>query len=246
VLKEALREALDEIDLDLGNFIAPRVMERGGNIFELLIAIILSQNTNDRNAWRAYLNLVERLGSITPENLAGVDVGTLASLIRPAGMHLVRARRIAELSKRVKLEDLERLREMGVEEARRYLTSLPGVGKKTADVLLLYLGKPVFPVDTHISRIAMRLGLADRRDYDTISERLKAMFDPSQYLVAHLKLIELGRRICRSRNPRCNICRLRVACNYGGRLRVSEAEVKVRRQLFRGGRIRETTQRRRA
>lgn len=214
VLRGLLAEVLEELNISLENFIAPRIMARGDSIFALLIAVILSQNTNDRNAWRAYSNLVDRLGEPTPEKLANMEVNALAELIRPAGMHIVRANKIVELSRKISLASLGRIKDVDVKEAREYLTSLPGVGKKTADVVLLYLGRPVFPVDTHIMRIAMRLGLADKRDYDLVSRKLMDMFDPSQYLVVHLKLIEFGRRICRSRNPKCRECKLRAACRY--------------------------------
>ncbi len=143
----------------------------------------------------------------------------MANAIKPAGMHRVRARKIIELS-RVILEkyggDLTWIRDAPLEEARRALLELPGVGEKTADVILVNLGKPTFPVDTHITRISLRLGIARSRNYREIQRAWMNTLtpDPGRYLEVHLKLIQFGRDVCKARNPRCDVCGFKDVCNY--------------------------------
>jgi endonuclease-3 len=184
----------------------------GGSLFELLVAVVLSQNTSDKNARRAYERLREGLGPITPEAVLGLREGELAELIRPAGMHRKRARCLKALASEFLRAQLtpEKLAAMGAEGARRLLLGLPGVGRKTADVILACLGLPAFPVDTHIMRVARRLGVG--RVYDEVSRRLVESLPPGRYLELHLKLIKFGREICTARAPNCRSCPLSSLC----------------------------------
>jgi len=204
--------------VNLDDFVAPRL--RGVKLFEFIVAVVLSQNTSDKNAWRAYSNLKSKLGVIKPEKLASLVVGELAELIRPAGIHYNRSKRLIELAKAFIERDVERLveeaiRSSNMREARRILLELPGVGYKTADVvLLMYYNQPVFPVDTHITRITLRLGLAKRGDYEEISSFWARNTSPEKYLELHLLLIEHGRETCKARRPLCENCVLIDICKH--------------------------------
>lgn len=216
--RELVYRVLEDVKLDIGKFVAPQVFKMG-SVFKALVATILTQNTSDRNAMRAFNNLMKALGDVTPQAIVNAGVDKVAEAIRPAGMHRVRSRKIVDLAK-VVLEkyggSLEWIRDLPVDEAREVLLSLPGVGEKTADVILANLGKPAFPVDTHITRITLRLGLARSRSYRAIQEAWLRILgnDTGRYLEVHLKLIQFGRDICRARGPRCDMCGFREYCQY--------------------------------
>ena len=222
--EDLVLKVLAGIKIEPRNFAALYVFRSSNDIFKALVVTILTQNTNDKNALRAYENLVKAVGDITPERLLSIGEEALANAIKPAGMHRVRARKILELS-RVILEkyggDLTWIRDAPLEEARRALLELPGVGEKTADVILVNLGKPTFPVDTHITRISLRLGIARSRNYREIQRAWMSILtpDPGRYLEVHLKLIQFGRDVCRARNPRCDVCDLKDVCNYYNNIR---------------------------
>lgn len=185
---------------------------------DLLILTILSQNTSDRNRDRAYAELRNRFPRW--EDVLGAPVEEIASAIKGAGLHQQRARRIKIVLERIRAErgelSLEFLGHLPDQEAERWLLSLPGVGKKTAYVVLLFaFGRPFFPVDTHIARVTRRLGIWDGRGDP--HERLAALVPQGEELALHLHLIRLGREICRPRNPRCPGCPLLDLCPYGKR-----------------------------
>jgi endonuclease-3 len=112
--------------------------------------------------------------------------------------------------------DIEFLKELPREEARAWLMQFKGVGPKTAAIVLLFsLGKPAFPVDTHIFRVSGRLGL--RPQHMTVEQahpHLEALFPPENYIDVHLNLIRLGREVCQARRPNCPICPLQEVCDY--------------------------------
>jgi len=211
-----LREFIDAVDravvLRLDEFIAPVVWRRGGNLFEMAVAVVLSQNTSDRNAFKAYDQLKRRLGEITPEAVLQLSEDELAELIKPAGIYYIRAKNIRALAEAFIRHGVtpEKLREMGPAEARKFLLSLPGIGEKTADVILVNLGLPAFPVDTHIRRIAKRWNVGN--NYGEISRRFMEVVPPEKYLEMHLKLIQFGRDICTARAPKCHICPIGRKC----------------------------------
>lgn len=195
------------VELDLSQFVAPLAR---GDLFELTVAVVLSQNTSDKNAIVAFRRLKERLGRITPEAVLALSDRELAELIKPAGMYNIRARHIKAAARFFQESGLSHLVEMGVERARELLLSIPGVGKKTADVILANLGLPTFPVDRHIARIAKRWGVGGR--YEEVSRWFMERLPPERYLEFHLKLIQFGREICRAKTPRCGICPIGQRC----------------------------------
>ncbi len=197
--------------------------------FRVLVRAILSQNTSYKNELRAFRTLDERIG-VSPEALADADVEAIAEAIRAAGQHKQRSGRI----KAVAVLVLERfggdlrplISSRPVEEARRELMALPGVGRKTADIVLLFCARrPVFPVDRHIMRIFGRLGLlGPRPGYEAIRAAVEEAVgdDPEALLFAHLALIRLGREICRARKPLCGSCPLSDFCELAKRVALVE------------------------
>ena len=197
-----------------------------------LISTILSQNTNDVNRDRAFERLRARFP--TWEAVRDAPLLELIEAIRPAGLAPTKGPRIQEALRRITEErgriSLDFLAEMPVEEARRWLLSIPGVGPKTAAIVLCFaLGKPAFPVDTHVHRVARRLGLIpERTSREKAHELLEAIVPPEIYYSFHLNLIAHGRAVCHARNPRCEACILRDECAYAN-LRSSSV---VRLQLI--------------
>ena len=204
----------------LEEFVAPRL--RGVSLYEFIVAVMLSQNTSDENAWRAYVNLKKELGSVTPESVLKLSEGELAELIKPAGMQNQRAARIRELARAFLSTDvdaaLKSLLSSGkLEEARSMLMEMPGVGPKTADVaLLMYYGAPTFPVDTHIARITRRLGYVEKGNYEAVRKFWMENTSPELYLPLHLLLIAHGRETCKAGKPLCGNCVIRSFCAHGG------------------------------
>lgn len=187
---------------------------RSGDPFRVLVATIISQNTNERNTFRALERLEAEVG-ISPARIAEAGVEAVERAIAPAGLQRQKAEAIVAAAK-LALEryggDLGKLLERGEEEVRRVLGSIKGVGEKTIDVLLAFSGFPVLPVDTHVKRVATRLGLAGGSSYRGIRESLHRVFREEARLEAHLLLIKLGREVCKPRNPKCRECPLLRLC----------------------------------
>jgi len=177
-----------------------------------------SASSSDKNEAMAYKQL-ERIIGVTPETLANASVERIAEAIRPAGMHIRRSRTLKQVSEEV-LEryggDITPILDMPYIEAREELMGLPGVGKKTADVLLMFdAGKAVIPVDRHISRIAKRLEIVQpKASYDEIRHALEAATDTDRYEDVHVLLIRFGREICRAQRPLCEDCFLNDLCPF--------------------------------
>lgn len=189
---------------------------RPSSAFETLIHTILSQNTNDRNSDAAMRTLKERY-MITPKALAKARVSEVMRCIRSAGLYRSKAPRITEVSKiitqryRGRLSQILRLPYV---QAKDELTTLPGVGPKTADILLAFVAKhPVIPIDTHIGRVSKRLGIVPANaDYERIRQGLESLIPPRNRLRSHLSLIAFGRAICKAPRPRCEICPVSDSC----------------------------------
>lgn len=184
--------------------------------FQVLVATILSQNTSDRLSRKAYERLEAEIG-VTPRRLALAPLEGIKRCIRTAGLHDQKARCIQEFS-RALMEGyggrMEPILTRPFHEARRTLTSFRGIGKKTADVVLLFCaGKPVIPLDTHVKLVSYRLGLAPRGGYDTVRLALESQLDPPYYWDFHLLLIQLGRDCCRARKPLCDRCPVLDLCD---------------------------------
>jgi endonuclease-3 len=183
-----------------------------------LVSTILSQNTNDTNRDTAFKRLRDLLP--TWEQVRDADTQAVIDAIRPAGLANQKGPRIQQalryITKQLGELSLEPLANWPVEEAREWLSAIKGVGPKTAAIVLLFsFDKPAFPVDTHVHRVAQRLGLIGPRVSREKAHRLlEELVDPEDYLAFHLNLIRHGRQICISRNPRCGVCFLGDICDY--------------------------------
>jgi endonuclease III len=192
----------------------PAVRTRRPPLDELVLTI-LSQNTSDVNCERAYARMRERFP--TWAEVRDAPEVELVDALRPGGLAVQKAPRIQAVLRGLDGLDLEWLRKLPPDEAMNWLVALPGVGPKTASCVLLFsLGVPVMPVDTHIHRIAGRLGLIPAgTGADAAHAILTAMTPPGQMLEAHLLLIQHGRTTCTARRPRCEECVLLDLCDYG-------------------------------
>jgi endonuclease-3 len=152
------------------------------------------------------------------------DPQEVIEAIRSAGLANQKGSRIQNVLRAITEErgalDLEFLLELPAEEARTWLLKFKGVGPKTAAIVIQFsLGKPAFPVDTHIYRVTGRLGLRPHKmDAVKAHEHLAALLPPEAYYPAHLNLIRLGREICQARQPKCQVCPLNDQCAYYGNL----------------------------
>lgn len=216
----SLAELLGRVDLGGERFVVSSIRRKRRDPFKVLVGIVLSQNTSDANAIRAFRRLEEMVG-VEPGKLAEAPLEVVEDAIRPAGLYRRRAWVVKNLAK-VVLEryggDLWPLLRKPWREAREELLGIPGIGVKTADVLLANFvpEAEVLAVDTHITRVSRRLGIAgSRAGYGEISSRLIEMLRGKiDLLEAHLKLIAVGRRYCKPRRPRCGECPLREVCSY--------------------------------
>lgn len=196
-----------------------RPVRRWGNGVEVLVETILSQNTSNRNSGAAYRQLRRRFG--TWGEVAEAPVEEVERWIRVAGLSRIKAPRIQAILRQVRAErgriTLEFLRRGTVEEAIAYLKRFKGIGPKTIDCLLLFaFGMPVFPVDTHIHRIARRLKwIGPKVSAEQAHEVLEPAVPPPHRYEMHVLLIEHGRRTCKALNPRCGRCVLLRWCAYG-------------------------------
>ena len=184
-----------------------------------LVLTILSQNTTDASRDRAFAALRKKYSTFP--KLAAADAGELAETIRPAGLSRAKSASILAALSRLKQErggyTLDFLKSMPLQEARDYITSFGGVGVKTANILLLFsFGFPAFPVDTHVFRVTKRLGLIPPSASPAKAAFLLEPHVPEgAHVRMHLNLIQLGRGICRSRNPLCSSCPLLKSCPTG-------------------------------
>jgi endonuclease-3 len=188
-----------------------------------LVSTILSQNTNDTNRDRAFRALTMRFP--TWEEVRDADPQDVIDAIRPAGLANQKGPRIQNILLEITRQrgglDLSFLSEMSTNDARQWLIHFKGVGPKTAAIVLQFsLGKPAFPVDTHIYRVTGRLGIRpEKMNADQAHNYLAGLFPENTYYSAHLNLIRLGREICHARKPNCSQCPLQDFCDYYAELK---------------------------
>jgi len=186
------------------------------NALEELIFTVLTQHTSDTNAEVAYNSL--RKSFPTWMDVIEAGPAEIADAIRHGGLADQKAPRIREML-RIILErtgrlELEFLATMPLEEARSWLISLPGVGKKTTGIVLNFaLGMPAMPVDTHIYRVARRLGLIGLKDnVDAAHDIMEVQIPPDEIFRYHILLITHGRQICKAQRPLCGECLMADLC----------------------------------
>lgn len=185
---------------------------------DLLVMTILSQNTSDTNSLKAFASLKSAFASY--EAVLAAPDEAVADSIRSGGLADIKARRIKEALDKIRQDSgaitLAFLADMKKEMAMQYLLDLPGVGPKTASVVLLFaFGMPFLPVDTHVHRLARRLGLVGEKvGPDKAQSILEKIVPAEKYLSLHLNLIKHGRLTCRARGPRHEECCLKSCCEY--------------------------------
>ncbi len=185
---------------------------------DLLVMTILSQNTSDINSSRAFEQLKGRFSSY--DDILDASGEEIADAIRPGGLADIKAARIRGALERLREDfgsvDLSALKKMSPEEARSYLTSIPGIGPKTASVIMLFgFGMPAMPVDTHVYRVSRRIGLVPENASIAETQRILEEITPREkYISLHINLIRHGRLVCRARNPLCGRCEVRGLCRY--------------------------------
>lgn len=183
-----------------------------------LVDCILSQSTTDANRDRGFAALKATFP--TWEAVRDAAPETVVNTIRPAGLANQKGPRIQNALRYITEQrgaiTLDFLADLPVSEAKAWLTNIDGIGPKTAAIVLCFaFAKPAFPVDTHIHRVAGRLGLIGPKvSAEQAHDRLEALIPPETYYPAHLNLIQLGRTICRANRPQCERCPLTAHCDY--------------------------------
>lgn len=183
-----------------------------------LVMTILSQHTNDVNMLRAYKSLEENYESW--EEVLETSEEELAEVIKSSGMFRTKAKRIQatlrEILHRVGELDLSVVETMDDKQAMKWLTSLYGVGPKTAAIVLLFsFGRPVLPVDTHVWRVSKRLGLIEGAVSRERAQVLLQKLIPKHCIPSlNHNMVRHGRELCKAQNPRCHSCFLRGHCDY--------------------------------
>ena len=179
--------------------------------FELLVAVVLSAQSTDAQVNKITERLFQKFR--TPADFAALTPEELAEHIKGCGLFRNKSKFIVETS-RIIMEQCNG----HVPENREQLEKLPGVGRKTANVVLgVAFGQHTFPVDTHVQRLAHRLGLATGKTPEQTERELCALIPPELWQAVHHQIIQHGRKVCDARKPRCGECTLWVLCPTGGK-----------------------------
>ena len=195
----------------------PDWQPRRDGISELVLTI-LSQNTSDLNAERAFDELRRRFP--TWDGVERADPEALVEAIRIGGLAYQKAPRIQAALRAVREAqadyDLDFLTQLPPLEARAWLTRIPGIGPKTASVVLLFCyGLPLMPIDTHVERVSRRIGLlAPRQGLVPAHDTMLEVLPRERIFEAHVNLITHGRRTCHAQRPACGRCLVAPRCRY--------------------------------
>lgn len=213
------KEIFDEFEKQWGREARSASDFRYDEPLDDLLLTILSQNTNDKNRDKAYAKLRETYPRW--EQVAEAPVESVIDCIRIAGLGETKAKHMKAVLEIVKEKfgsySLKALEDWKTEDIRSFLVSLPGIGVKTAGIVLVFdLGREAFPVDTHITRITKRLGwVPENWAPAKIQEYLEAVLDGSRFRGGHLNFLEHGRNVCGARRPKCTECAVAQWCKFG-------------------------------
>lgn len=177
--------------------------------YELLISVMLSAQTTDKRVNEVTSILYRKYDTL--EKLASADLGDIKNIIRPIGTFNKKGENV----KKIAIKLLEETSGKVVND-RAYLETLPGVGRKTVNVVLANLyNEPLIAVDTHVSRVSKRLGLAkESDDVLTIEKKLNRKFSKKVLVRLHHQLVLFGRYYCKAQKPLCENCKLKDICKY--------------------------------
>ncbi len=182
------------------------------NPFKVLISVMLSQRTRDENTDIASKNLFSKFD--TPEKLANAKITEVKKLIKSSGFYNVKAKRIMDVS-----TILLKKYNGKVPEDIENLLSLPGVGRKTANCVLVYaFRKPAIPVDTHVHRISNRIGLVKTKIPEQTEKELVKIIPEKYWIKINELLVKHGQNICKPIKPQCSKCPIIKFCDYGNNL----------------------------
>ena len=175
--------------------------------YELLVAVILSAQCTDKKVNSISPILFKKYPTL--KDLKDASFKDLEQIIHPLGLSNVKAKNIIELSK-ILVDNYN----SKVPQEKEKLTKLPGIGTKTANVMLIeYFKIPAFPVDTHVTRVSKRLNLCSQDDNtSTIEKKLTSLFPKETWATLHLQMVLFGRYICKAINPHCEKCLLKNEC----------------------------------
>lgn len=178
------------------------------NMFQLLVAVILSAQSTDQQVNRVTPPLFARYPDANA--MAEADIDQLEEMIKSVGLYHSKARHLKNMA-----QILVDKYEGRVPETFKQLMELPGVGRKTANVVIAVgFGGPGLGVDTHVHRVANRLGLVNARNRDSTEKQLKEIIKPEDWNQTHHLLIWHGRQVCKARKPECQRCVLKKHCQY--------------------------------
>ena len=181
------------------------------NPFQLLIATMLSAQTTDRQVNKVTPGLFKKFPDARA--MAAADISEIEDMIKTCGFYKTKAKNIKEACRIITAKHNGK-----VPDNLKELISLPGVGRKTANVVLSNaFGADAIAVDTHVFRVSNRLGLAEAKDVRGTEEQLMENIPKEKWSRAHHWLIHHGRRICKARKPMCSECPLSELCMYSGR-----------------------------
>ena len=179
-----------------------------GGPFSILIGTILSARTKDENTTKVIKVLFSRYKN--PEELANAKIKDVEKIIKSIGFYHVKSRRIIEVAKIINREYKGK-----VPDDLDALVQLPGVGRKTANCVLVYaFEKPAIPVDIHVHRISNRLGLVNTKNPEETEQELMKKIQKKYWIDINDTFVMYGQNICKPVAPMCNICKIKKNCNY--------------------------------
>lgn len=184
--------------------------------YEFLLAVMLSAQTTDKRVNQVTETLFKNK---TLKDLDNISYNELTTILRPLGSFSKKAEYFKGITKKI-IEDCNGI----VPNDRAYLESLPGVGRKTVNVVISELfDVPTIAVDTHVERVSKRLGIASSKDdVIKIEKKIRKIFDKSEYNRVNHQLLLFGRYICKAKNPECNKCLFKETCKYYKKIKTSE------------------------
>ncbi len=177
--------------------------------YELLLATMLSAQTTDKRVNMVTHTLFKKYPTL--ESLSKANINEVMEIIKPIGTFRIKANNLIEIAKRLVEECNGKM-----PNNRKYLETLPGVGRKTVNVVLSNIyNVPCIAVDTHVARVSKRLNLAKEKDEPmTIEKKLTKKFKKNDLCKRHHQMVLFGRYYCKARNPKCETCKIKEICNY--------------------------------